>query len=240
MRAKSVALLRAAGAKKPRRSARISFLRALPFPPAARRRDLPRGSHAPCDCGRARLPRCRRRMSSASSAPAPAPAPAAASSAAAAAAAAASASAAALAASCPRMKINGVDVAFVPGRRPFPAQLAVMGRCLAAFAAKENALLESPTGTGKTLALLTAALAWQVRVACGAARRAKGCSGRVWRRVRVFAVARMRARPRPPPPRRRRRSAAASPARSCRRPRRLPGCGCPTPPRAALATRKWR
>jgi len=50
---------------------------------------------------------------------------------------------------------------------PFEAydcQLKYMRCVLEALHRGENALLESPTGTGKTLSLLCAALAWQRRV----------------------------------------------------------------------------
>jgi Rad3-related DNA helicase len=62
-----------------------------------------------------------------------------------------------------KIKIGGIDVRFIEGRKPFPSQLALMGRCIAAFQQEQNALLESPTGTGKTLALLCASLAYQER-----------------------------------------------------------------------------
>ncbi len=57
--------------------------------------------------------------------------------------------------------IGGVSVTFPAGRRPFAPQLAVMARAVAACDRGEHALLESPTGTGKTLALLCSTLSWQ-------------------------------------------------------------------------------
>lgn len=47
------------------------------------------------------------------------------------------------------MKINGCSVLFPAGKKPFPAQLAVISKVLQAIKEKKNALLESPTGTGK-------------------------------------------------------------------------------------------
>ncbi|KAJ1971713.1 hypothetical protein H4R35_005102 [Dimargaris xerosporica] len=54
-------------------------------------------------------------------------------------------------------------IAGVPVRFPFPpypAQLAMMAKIITALNRQENALLESPTGSGKSLALLCSALGW--------------------------------------------------------------------------------
>jgi Rad3-related DNA helicase len=45
--------------------------------------------------------------------------------------------------------IQGCAVYFPNGRKPFSAQLAVMNKVLVAAKEGKNALLESPTGTGK-------------------------------------------------------------------------------------------
>lgn len=58
----------------------------------------------------------------------------------------------------PTYSIRGIDVNF-----PFPAydcQRVYMERVIQALQEGRNALLESPTGTGKTLCLLCATLAW--------------------------------------------------------------------------------
>lgn len=57
------------------------------------------------------------------------------------------------------VEIRGVAVHFP--FRPYKCQEDYMGVVLDALLRRENALLESPTGTGKTLCLLCAALAWQ-------------------------------------------------------------------------------
>ncbi|XP_046964250.1 uncharacterized protein LOC124533131 [Vanessa cardui] len=44
---------------------------------------------------------------------------------------------------------------------PYSCQKAVMSKVICALNRKENCMVESPTGTGKTLALLCATLAWQ-------------------------------------------------------------------------------
>lgn len=51
------------------------------------------------------------------------------------------------------LSILGYDIDFPSGKKPFPAQLAVISKCLVALTRKENALLESPTGTGKVRAI---------------------------------------------------------------------------------------
>ncbi|KAF2323328.1 hypothetical protein GH714_034640 [Hevea brasiliensis] len=59
----------------------------------------------------------------------------------------------------PTYKIRGIDVDF-----PFEAydcQLVYMEKVIQALQSRCNALLESPTGTGKTLCLLCATLAWR-------------------------------------------------------------------------------
>ena len=43
----------------------------------------------------------------------------------------------------------------------YPCQLEYMGKVIQALQNRQNALLESPTGTGKTLCLLCASLAWR-------------------------------------------------------------------------------
>lgn len=57
--------------------------------------------------------------------------------------------------------IMGYSVDFPEGKRPFPAQLAVMNKALLALKTGQHALLESPTGSGKTLALLCSSLTFQ-------------------------------------------------------------------------------
>ncbi|TDH65389.1 hypothetical protein CCR75_003006 [Bremia lactucae] len=57
--------------------------------------------------------------------------------------------------------IMGYSVEFPQGKRPFPAQFAVMNKVLTALKTEQHALLESPTGSGKTLALLCSTLTFQ-------------------------------------------------------------------------------
>lgn len=59
--------------------------------------------------------------------------------------------------------MNGVEVEF-PFENPYPSQKAIMAGAISAFKSFSNALLESPTGTGKSLALLAAAMGYQVHI----------------------------------------------------------------------------
>uniref|UniRef100_A0A5K3EF09 Helicase ATP-binding domain-containing protein n=1 Tax=Mesocestoides corti TaxID=53468 RepID=A0A5K3EF09_MESCO len=56
------------------------------------------------------------------------------------------------------LKIQGVPVHFP--YKPYSCQLSMLNRVITALNNKQCCLLESPTGTGKTLALLCASLAW--------------------------------------------------------------------------------
>ena len=55
--------------------------------------------------------------------------------------------------------INGIQVKFP--FKPYQVQHDYMSKVIEALQKGENAVLESPTGTGKTLSLLCAALAWR-------------------------------------------------------------------------------
>ena len=46
---------------------------------------------------------------------------------------------------------------------PYGVQMAFMGKLIRAIDERKNALLEAPTGCGKTLALLCGSLAWQTK-----------------------------------------------------------------------------
>lgn len=58
-------------------------------------------------------------------------------------------------------KIGGCDVSFP--HAAYGTQLSFMGKVIQALDNKQNALLEAPTGSGKTLSLLCSSLAWQER-----------------------------------------------------------------------------
>ncbi|CAI5708438.1 unnamed protein product [Hyaloperonospora brassicae] len=57
------------------------------------------------------------------------------------------------------LEICGMPVEFP--FKPYDSQLIYMEKVLLALTSKQNAILESPTGTGKTLCLLCATLAWR-------------------------------------------------------------------------------
>jgi Rad3-related DNA helicase len=54
--------------------------------------------------------------------------------------------------------IGGVKVVFP--NRPYPSQISMMDKIIKGLQKRENCLLESPTGSGKTLSLLCSVLAW--------------------------------------------------------------------------------
>jgi hypothetical protein len=60
---------------------------------------------------------------------------------------------------CPTFRVLGHDVSFP--HQPYGVQLSFMHHMLLALTRGQNALLEAPTGCGKTLSLLCSALAWQ-------------------------------------------------------------------------------
>lgn len=57
--------------------------------------------------------------------------------------------------------ISGFDVEFP--HQPYGVQFSFMSKMLTALEQGNNALLEAPTGSGKTLSLLCSSLAWQAR-----------------------------------------------------------------------------
>lgn len=68
----------------------------------------------------------------------------------------------------PIFKIGGIDVDFP--KEAYPCQLDYMRSTIQALSSSTNALLESPTGTGKTLSLLCSTLAWQKQMKAANAR----------------------------------------------------------------------
>nr|CAD7431872.1 unnamed protein product [Timema monikensis] len=58
-----------------------------------------------------------------------------------------------------RHMINGIQVVF-PGR-PYPSQIAIMSKVIEGLKKMKNCILDSPTGSGKSLAILCSTLAWQ-------------------------------------------------------------------------------
>jgi len=57
------------------------------------------------------------------------------------------------------IRVQDIDIDFP--YNPYQCQIEYMSKTILALKRGENALLESPTGTGKTLCLLCATLAWQ-------------------------------------------------------------------------------
>ncbi|KAL1936131.1 hypothetical protein VTP01DRAFT_265 [Rhizomucor pusillus] len=63
--------------------------------------------------------------------------------------------------------MNGVQIEFP--FEPYPAKKQMMAKIIQSLRTRTNALLESPTGSGKSLAILCAALAWRNKQASEAA-----------------------------------------------------------------------
>lgn len=55
--------------------------------------------------------------------------------------------------------IGGIKVRFP--KKPYPCQISMMDKIIKGLQRKQNCLLESPTGSGKTLSLLCSTLGWQ-------------------------------------------------------------------------------
>ncbi|XP_050353317.1 Fanconi anemia group J protein homolog isoform X2 [Nymphalis io] len=64
----------------------------------------------------------------------------------------------------PQHNITMEGVKVILPVEPYSCQKAVMSKVICALNREENCLVESPTGTGKTLALLCATLAWQKKL----------------------------------------------------------------------------
>ncbi|TKR76336.1 hypothetical protein L596_017489 [Steinernema carpocapsae] len=58
------------------------------------------------------------------------------------------------------MHISGVDVKLPPNVKPYPSQKLMMFRILQSLKTCQHAMIESPTGSGKTLGLLSSTCAW--------------------------------------------------------------------------------
>ncbi|RCN29105.1 hypothetical protein ANCCAN_25136, partial [Ancylostoma caninum] len=59
-----------------------------------------------------------------------------------------------------KMPICGVEVRLPVGLKPYPSQKLMMVRIITALSKRLNLLAESPTGSGKTMALLASSCAW--------------------------------------------------------------------------------
>uniref|UniRef100_A0AC35UAZ8 DNA helicase n=1 Tax=Rhabditophanes sp. KR3021 TaxID=114890 RepID=A0AC35UAZ8_9BILA len=61
---------------------------------------------------------------------------------------------------CQDIMMWNVPVQFPAHLTPYPSQSSIMQKCLFSFERKHNCLIESPTGSGKTMALLSAGVSW--------------------------------------------------------------------------------
>ncbi|VDM84870.1 unnamed protein product [Strongylus vulgaris] len=58
------------------------------------------------------------------------------------------------------MPICGIEVRLPVSLKPYPSQKLMMVRIITALTKRLNLLAESPTGSGKTMALLASSCAW--------------------------------------------------------------------------------
>uniref|UniRef100_A0A914YW31 Helicase ATP-binding domain-containing protein n=1 Tax=Panagrolaimus superbus TaxID=310955 RepID=A0A914YW31_9BILA len=59
-----------------------------------------------------------------------------------------------------RLIVNGITVQLPPGFKPYPSQQLMFVKIIQSLKNKKHAMIESPTGSGKSLGLLSACCAW--------------------------------------------------------------------------------
>uniref|UniRef100_A0A0N5CAT8 Helicase ATP-binding domain-containing protein n=1 Tax=Strongyloides papillosus TaxID=174720 RepID=A0A0N5CAT8_STREA len=59
---------------------------------------------------------------------------------------------------CKSTEKAGVTIQFPEEIDPYPSQISIMEEIISSFEKSSNALIESPTGSGKTMALLSSAI----------------------------------------------------------------------------------
>ena len=60
------------------------------------------------------------------------------------------------------INLLGLEIKF-PFKTPYPSQFQVTSKLIACLKNSTNGIMESPTGTGKTLSILTSAITWQAK-----------------------------------------------------------------------------
>ena len=58
------------------------------------------------------------------------------------------------------LMIGGIKLKFP--NKPYPSQISMMDKIIKGLKFGQNCLLESPTGSGKTLSLLCSSIGWQI------------------------------------------------------------------------------
>uniref|UniRef100_A0A914R042 Helicase ATP-binding domain-containing protein n=1 Tax=Panagrolaimus davidi TaxID=227884 RepID=A0A914R042_9BILA len=59
-----------------------------------------------------------------------------------------------------RLIVGGITVQLPPGLKPYPSQQIMIVKLIQSLKGKKHAMIESPTGSGKSLGLLSACCAW--------------------------------------------------------------------------------